>query len=117
MIRVEQFPRLEQFFGCYFHQDWREEYASEGLAIKDFVYNDGPEEARNTVEELNKLLSLHVAETELEKAMYAEFGCYFNPAHHGQSMTNWLRWVRDTLVKYAAEKAAQENPESSGKRG
>ena len=58
-----------------------------------------------------------LTETELEKAMCAEFGCYFNPAHYGKSMTEWLHWVRDTLAKYAAEKAALENPESSGNRG
>ncbi len=96
----EKFPDLEQFFGCYFHQDWMEEYENEEMAIKEYVDDDGREAARHVAVELDKILALCLPEPQLEQAMYKELGCCCNPKPDGMSMSGWLRWVRVTLIKY-----------------
>lgn len=104
----EKFTDLVQFFGCYFHQDMFDDYASDEMAIKGYVDDDGPDAARHVARELDKLLELGLPEAELDTAMYKELHCYYSPKPDGISMTEWLRWVRSTLLKYA-----QSAPEKS----
>ncbi len=96
----EKFPYLRHFFACYFHQDWMVEYANGEMAIKGYVDDDGPEDANRVVRELDQLLGLRLPESELDDAMYRELHCYYNPEPSGQSMTEWLQWVRAMLIKY-----------------
>ncbi len=105
----KRFPDLEQFFGCYFHEDWMDEYENEEMAIKGYVDDDGPEAAHNVAHELDKLLELELPEAELEGAMYRELHCYYAPEPDGISMSEWLRWVRSMLVKYAQSAAAKNS--------
>ncbi len=117
MTNRENFPYLSHFFSCYFHEDWTDEYENEEKAIEGYVDDDGTDEASHVLYELDQFMSLNLPDTEIRKLMRKEFGCsyYVDPAHG--SMADWLHWVRDTLAKYAAEKAAQENSESSGNLG
>ncbi len=96
----KRFPDLEQFFGCYFHQDWQYLYGSAEMAIEDYANDSSRDELSYTVQELDKLMSLGLSEAELDDAMYRELHCYYNPKPSGRSMTEWLRWVRSTLIKY-----------------
>ncbi len=102
----ERFPDLEQFFGCYFHQDWLDEYENEEMAIKGYVDDDGSEAAEHVARELDKLLELGLPETELDTAMYWDLHCYYDPKPDGVTMSDWLRWVRATLIKYGESASA-----------
>jgi len=112
----EQFPLLWQLFGGYFHQDWMVVHRDEDAAIRTFVFDGDAEEAYRSVTQLDNFLALGLTEQELEHAMHVDLSCEYDPEPDGRTMTYWLRWVRDTLAKYAAEKAGQENPVSSVKR-
>lgn len=106
MDMAEKFPSLDHFFGCYFYQSWRSEYENEEMAIKGYVDGDGPEEACRVVRELDQLLALDLPEAEFDRVMYEDLDCYYNPKPRGVTMSEWLRWVRATLLKY--EQSASE---------
>ncbi len=105
----EQFPDLEQFFGAYFHQDWMDFDEAAETVIERFVNDATQDELSSTIGELDQLLSLGLPEAELEHVMYKELGCYYNPEPDGISMSEWLRWVRSMLVKYAQSAAAKNS--------
>ncbi len=96
----KEFPELEQFLGGYFHQDWKDFHGSAEMAIEEYAINSSKDELSHTVQELDRLLSLGLSEAELDYAICKELGCYYNPKPRGRSMTEWLRWVRATLIKY-----------------
>ena len=50
--------------------------------------------------EIDQILSLGLPEEKLERAIFNEMGCCYNPEPDGQSMSAWLRWVRSTMEKY-----------------
>jgi hypothetical protein len=108
MTYREDFSYLSHFFSCYFHEDWTEEYKNVEMAIESYVDDEGSSEANHVLHDLDRFLSLNLADTEIRALMSKEFCCnyYIDPA--GGSMGGWLHWVRDTLAKYATEKAAHE---------
>lgn len=104
MKPTETFHNLRHFFGCYFHQDWMDEYENEEMAVKGYVDDDGQEDANNVVHELDQLLSQGLSETALRKVMEDDLGCEYNPDPDSVSMNAWLLWVRSTLIKYCQPK-------------
>ncbi len=49
---TEQYPALFQFFGCYFHQYWPEDYGSSDDAIDAFATSESTEAIKNAMQEL-----------------------------------------------------------------
>ncbi len=96
----EEFPDLEQFFGGYFHQDWKDFYGSAETAIEQFVNDASRAELAKALRELDDLLALGLPEAELDEAMCEDIGCYYNPRPSGKTMSEWLQWVRSMLIKY-----------------
>ncbi len=96
----ERFPRLEQFFGAYFHQDCLDFDGTAEMVLKRYASEASRGVMGRTLEELDQLLSLGLSDAELDRAMYEDLGCYYNPEPDGMSMTEWLQWVRTMLIKY-----------------
>lgn len=55
---------LEQFFGCYFHQDFRDDYGSPEGAIEAFI-NEQPENIGNMIVALDELKKMNFNEEDL----------------------------------------------------
>ncbi len=109
MMKNVEFDRLEQFFGSYFHEDWAYEYESEEAAVKDYSSGVDSDALRQTIQELDELISQDLPEHSISSLLQKDFHCRYNPVLAWGSSVNWLHWVRDTLAKYANEKDAQKN--------
>ncbi len=96
----EKFPELEQFFGCYFHQDCLDFDGTAEMVLNRYASEASREVMGRTLEELDQLLSLGLSDPELDRVMYEDLGCYYTPEPDGISMSEWLRWVRSMLIKY-----------------
>ena len=113
-VYLQDSRHLKHLFGAYFHLDWKEEYENEEDAIRSFVFDDGSEDAYRTIKELDEFLALELSEPELRKAIVNDFGSGYYRGYTlktAKEVCDWLRWVRDTLAKYAAEKTEQEKSE------
>ena len=89
----QQYPALWQFFGAYLHQDWREDYESPSVALRDFV-SGSPDLAVDVPQELERLLASTTDDSVLEEAL-ANLGSFFVPSRSGQNPRDWLRSLRD----------------------
>jgi len=93
MIR-QRFKVLEQLLGCYFHQDWSEEYDGDALALQAIVKSEPKDQRAVAVSEIDVLLAMKLSETELRLVLIEQIGCYFEPSSKGISCLEWLKQVR-----------------------
>ena len=92
-----EFPALFQLFGGYFHQDWRQEYATPSAALTAFIEEAPPEAVREAAVELQRVLDLPIDDEALTKLLHAGFDCNYVPSQDGLTATQWLTAVRDRL--------------------
>ncbi|WP_250527498.1 contact-dependent growth inhibition system immunity protein [Caballeronia sp. GAWG2-1] len=92
MIR-QKFPELEQLLGCYFHQDWTEEFDEDTLVLQAIIKSESKDRLAAAASELNILLGLGLSEAELSLVLVNQLGCYFDPRAKGLTCLQWLKQV------------------------
>lgn len=91
------YPNLDEFFGTYFHQDWREDSATALGIVERYLAEWPPEEIREAAQELHRLLAQPLSETELADQMKG-LGSFYNPQADGLRYGDWLRKVHQLLA-------------------
>lgn len=105
MSARESFPKLWQFFGGYFHEDWMHDASDPDGIIKLFVNDSSNDELASVRAELNKLLERGLCDTDLDELL-TELGCRVYYQALGMSARNWLIHVRGRLSELAEAKHA-----------
>ena len=90
------YPNLDEFFGTYFHQDWREDSPTAIEIVERYLAESPPEEVREAGKELSRLLAA-ATEDELADAVH-RLGSFYNPRADGLSYGEWLRQVYRLLA-------------------
>ncbi|WP_106856682.1 contact-dependent growth inhibition system immunity protein [Caballeronia novacaledonica] len=90
----QKFPELEQLLGCYFHQDWTEEFDEDTLALQAIIESASQDRLAAAAAELDVLLGLGLSEAELSLVLVDQLGCYFDPKAKGSTCSQWLKQVR-----------------------
>jgi len=93
------YPDLEQFLGCHFHQDWDLDFDNWVAGVSQFLSNWPPQFVLAVRKELNRLLARGLEDQELGRLLLCELGCYYDPTPDGISYTEWLCQIRDQLEK------------------
>lgn len=93
------YSNLEQFLGCYFHQDWVDFAASFSEAVSLYLNESPFDDIQKTLMELRDLLSKD--DPELVKAV--ESMCAYYPPGDGLTYREWLLRVADQLNAYVAD--------------
>ena len=98
----ENLDALGQLLGCYFHQDWPEEFSSDTAALQAIVKNEPKSQLMAAATEIGVLLEAGLSETELKGIIADPIGCYFDPNSEGITCEQWLRQVRDKFAQALA---------------
>ena len=85
---------LGQLFGCYFHQDWTDEFDCDDAAFQAIIASEPKEQLLAGVREIDALLAASLPEGELRSLMTESAGCYFDPGSAGLTYEQWLKLVR-----------------------
>jgi hypothetical protein len=91
------YPNLDDFFGTYFHQDWREDAATAIGIVERYLAEWPPEEVLAAAQELRRLLAETPTEADLIDKM-RRLGCFYNPQSDGLSYGDWLRQIYQLLA-------------------
>ncbi|PCM44855.1 contact-dependent growth inhibition system immunity protein [Marinobacter sp. ANT_B65] len=86
---------LEYFFDAYFHQDWREDYASSFKAVEDFAKFESIESKAKLVGALNDLLK----KEDLPQNTINKLGGNFKPESEGMEVREWIIRVLEILCR------------------
>jgi hypothetical protein len=92
---------LEQLLGCYFHQDWLEEFDNDISALDAIVNSEPSEYLQACIKEIDALLASALTEEELSIVVIQNIGCYFDPKSRGLGYDEWLRLVRNKFSQQA----------------
>ena len=90
---------LSQLLGCYFHQDWPEEFDSDTSALRAIIDSEPKEQVSAAVQEIDELLDASLPANMLKTILIDKIGCYFDPRTQGITDEQWLKRVRETFAK------------------
>ncbi len=94
-----QYPRLEQFFSSYFHQDWTLESKDWSGVVEHYRRSASPADLESVAAEIESFVISTPADHALEDRLYREFHCYYTPRTDlgGISVRAWLSAVASHL--------------------
>jgi CdiI immunity protein len=92
-----EFPALYQFFGGYFHEDWREDHDTPDVAVRAFLAEAPPEAVDAARAELDRLLASGFDDAALTRLLAGGFASDYVPATDGVTTSDWLSHVGDLL--------------------
>lgn len=101
----KSFPRLFQFLGGHFNQDWTVDARDPAEVIRRFVDDSDHETLAGVRSEMNRLLNQSRNEEELNRLMM-ELGCYIYFPAFATTAREWLGEARDSISHLAAAKRA-----------
>jgi len=88
---------LRQLLGCYFHQDWPDEFDSDVAVAIAMVTNEPAELIAKGILEIDSLLRGGFGEDELRTMVIEQTGCCFEPMSEELGYTQWLHRLRGNL--------------------
>ena len=95
-MSTSSFPKLEQFFGAYFHQDWTLEASESAEVIKAYRKKTSPRAVNELLKELGQLRAEKLKEAQLRKRIEMLGGC-IDPAGEGKTCSEWLAVLESAL--------------------
>lgn len=90
---------IEQILGCYFHQDWLDEFGGYDSAIRSIIESEPFDKIRSAIEEVGDLLASDLDEDRLRVILIDQLGCYFDPATDGMTCEFWLKKIRNEFAQ------------------
>ncbi|RFU42215.1 hypothetical protein DZF91_07655 [Actinomadura logoneensis] len=90
----QRFPALAQFLGCYFTQDFRDEFADHDTATAAWGQTATPADRARLIGEIAELLALEMADNELDEAL-ATLGMDVDPPLPASA---WLSHVHRSVT-------------------
>lgn len=98
-MMVEKMKALEQILGCYFHQDWTDEFESDEAALRAIIESEPTEQIQSGVREIDELLASSLPEDQLKAILIDKAGCYFDPGAIGMTYGIWLKKLRNDFAQ------------------
>jgi hypothetical protein len=97
MDDLSKLSTLSQFFGCYFHQDFIEEFGSPESALNVFLSESSKDLIKLTSEELDYLISLKLSEIKLSMLL-DKLSCDYLPNSDNLTINEWLTILSKAMV-------------------
>jgi hypothetical protein len=92
------FEALGQLLGCYFHQDWPDEFENDTVALQAIIDCESKSQLMGAAKEIDFFLNLNLSEGAVRTILVDTIGCYYDPASHGINYQQWLKVVREKFI-------------------
>jgi hypothetical protein len=92
-----KYPRLFQFFGCYFHQDWMCDSADPDGIIRIYMADSASQNIKIIKEEISVLLATNLDEKNLREFIMDKMPCYYCYWLDWESAEAWLNHILEVL--------------------
>ncbi|WP_417704494.1 contact-dependent growth inhibition system immunity protein [Pseudomonas sp.] len=98
-MNMKNYRILGQLLGCYFHQDWPEEFSNSSGVIHEIINSESRDRLLAGASELDQLIALNLSEEACREIMIAKIGCFFEPGSEGLTYADWLLRVRAAFLE------------------
>jgi L-rhamnose isomerase len=88
---------LSQFFGCYFNQDFVLDAPTPDGIIDIWKDAATPSERSRLADLIDEFIARPMSEEALEKSLFKDLGCYYNPSADRLTARQWLRHVSNRV--------------------
>ncbi|WP_432799931.1 contact-dependent growth inhibition system immunity protein [Poriferisphaera sp. WC338] len=88
---------LQQFFGCYFHQDWDLSSSSDQEAIQQYLNDSDLHSIEKSAKELRSLIVRKITENQLDELITSTYKCSFDPNSNGSTYIEWITTMHATF--------------------
>ncbi|SRR6266851_374752 len=90
---------LAQFFGGYFHEDWKLDAKSPSEVVDAYRKDFNSEQRLVLSKAILEYSQSFCLDSELRSGLFHELGCYYDPSADGLSTRDWLQSVSSQLLK------------------
>ena len=102
---TQRWPQLDQLIGCYFHEDFIDDYGSPEGAIDAMLDGFGAQSLRQGLRELEEFIEfardyLRKHPEEEEDVVLDMFGCPYNTYADGLTPLQWLEHLRKRIREH-----------------
>ena len=91
------YPKLFQFLGCYFHQDWMCDSSDPDGIIRTYMADSAPQNIKAIKEEISTLLAMNLDEENLREFIMDKMPCNYCYWLDWESGTAWLNHIVEIL--------------------
>lgn len=87
--------RLElfKFFAGYFHEDWSCDAETDSGIVATFRAASSGDERAHMADLIEAFADSYADDRALERALFKDLGCYYNPSADGRSARDWLQCI------------------------
>lgn len=96
-MNSKNFPRLYQFLGAYFHEDWMCEFKISDDVVKSFLSDSSAGSVLSVKLEIKALLACDLNELELRDFLLGEMSCCYCYWNDWSSGKTWLTHILGLL--------------------
>lgn len=91
------YPKLFQFLGCYFHQDWMCDSSDPDGIIRTYIADSAPQNIKIIKEEISTLLAMNLDEATLREFIMEKMPCNYCYWLDWESAEAWLSHILEML--------------------
>ena len=106
MSEREIWNTIQNFFGSYFHEDWKEDDPNVDAVVQRYLRGHDTNEIRDLVEDIEQYMKDHPDDAELLELLYDDLRCTYLPTAHGLTARQWMTHVVDLLRQEADRRSA-----------
>lgn len=88
---------LVNFFGAYFHQDWRCDAESTSQVVANYLTQASLSEVQSLRRAILNFATAYTSDEELELHLFSDLGCFYRPSGDGLSARSWMEGIADLL--------------------
>ncbi|MBC3349422.1 hypothetical protein HU811_22480 [Pseudomonas sp. SWRI196] len=92
-----KYPKLFQFLGCYFHQDWMCDSSDPDGIIRTYIADSAPQNIKVIKEEISTLLAMNLDEENLRDFIMDKMPCNYCYWLDWESAEAWLNHILEIL--------------------
>lgn len=95
---ISNFRQLKHFCGTEFHQDWLDEATDWSEVVRRYMarYREA-DRFKNVANEIRTLVAQPTSDDEIDRILFAELGCYYEPRRDHKATRAWLTEVAAIL--------------------
>lgn len=100
---MNNLDELEEFIGCYFHQDWTMKAETDEDAVKMYLSQFHESLVDQCLDEIDSVIQMAGEGSDNIDALLDDLSCYYAYQNFGQTGLEWLKRLKSLIMKHQSQ--------------